>query len=319
MTDNEFLEFDRITKIRSIIDKYGEDNFYIAYSGGKDSCVLSKLVDLALPDNDIPRVFCDTGIEYNLIRKFVNQQMESDSRIIIIRPNVSIVSMLEEDGYPFKSKDFSQKVHTYRTKGMTTTIEKYLTRQSNGFYCPNKLRYIFEQDSTPFKISDLCCKRLKIEPFKVYEKRSNRKISIKGLLKSEKGRRLKSHCTIFNQRGKLKSFNPIVEVTNEWEDWFIDEHDIELCALYYEPYCFERTGCKGCPFSLKLAEQLNVMKKYFPEEHKQCEIIWEPVYAEYRRIGYRLPTTDWIDIYNKQLEEHRRQLQERRNQWEKKH
>ena len=56
MTDNEFLLFDRITKIKSVVNQYGEDNFYISFSGGKDSTVLSALVDMALPDNNIPRV-----------------------------------------------------------------------------------------------------------------------------------------------------------------------------------------------------------------------------------------------------------------------
>ena len=71
MTDNEFLLFDRLEKIKSIINQYGEDNFYISFSGGKDSCVVSALVDKALPDNKIPRVYANTGIEYNMIRDFV--------------------------------------------------------------------------------------------------------------------------------------------------------------------------------------------------------------------------------------------------------
>lgn len=45
---------------------------------------------------------------------------------------------------------------------------------------------------------------------------------------------------------------------------------------------------KGCPFALKLRDQLDVMKKLLPNEYKQCEIIWKPVYSEYRRIKYRL-------------------------------
>jgi hypothetical protein len=45
---------------------------------------------------------------------------------------------------------------------------------------------------------------------------------------------------------------------------------------------------KGCPFALKLQEELDKMEEYFPNERKQCEIIWKPVYDEYRRIGYRL-------------------------------
>jgi hypothetical protein len=30
------------------------------------------------------------------------------------------------------------------------------------------------------------------------------------------------------------------------------------------------------------------MQKLLPNEYKQCETIWKPVYDEYRRIGYRL-------------------------------
>lgn len=69
---------------------------------------------------------------------------------------------------------------------------------------------------------------------------------------------------------------------------FIKLNKIRLCELYYPPYNFKRSGCKGCPYSLNLQNQLDVMAQYMPEELKQCEAIWKPVYDEYRRIGYRL-------------------------------
>ena len=77
MTENEFLLADRIAKIKSTIEKYGEENFYISFSGGKDSTVLSALVDIALPGNTIPRVYANTGIEYKLILEFVERERES--------------------------------------------------------------------------------------------------------------------------------------------------------------------------------------------------------------------------------------------------
>lgn len=64
MTENEFILQDRLGVIRDTINKYGEDNFYISFSGGKDSTVVHHLVDMALPENKIPRVFANTGIEY---------------------------------------------------------------------------------------------------------------------------------------------------------------------------------------------------------------------------------------------------------------
>ena len=117
MIDNEFLLYDRLTKIQSVIRKYGEENFYISFSGGKDSTVLSALVDMALPDNKIPRVYANTGIELNMIRDFVFEKQKQDERIIVIKPSVPIKKMLERDGYPFKSKMHSTYVKKYRRLG----------------------------------------------------------------------------------------------------------------------------------------------------------------------------------------------------------
>ena len=68
----------------------------------------------------------------------------------------------------------------------------------------------------------------------------------------------------------------------------VEQFKIELPEVYYPPYNFKRTGCKGCPFAIELQNELDVLEKYFPEERKQCEVIWKPVYDEYRRLGYRL-------------------------------
>ena len=69
--DNELLLFDRIEIIKTTIAKYGEENFYLSFSGGKDSTILHYLLDMALPNNQIPRVFINTGIEYQAIVDFV--------------------------------------------------------------------------------------------------------------------------------------------------------------------------------------------------------------------------------------------------------
>lgn len=139
---NEVILTDRLQKIKQIITQHGEENFYNSFSGGKDSTVLSALVDMALPNNQIPRVYANTGIELNMIRDFVFDMAKTDDRVVIIKPSV-----------------------------------------------PNN---------------------------------------------------------------------------------------------------FDRTGCKGCPFAINLQHELDTLEKYFPNERKQCEIIWKPVYNEYRRLGYRL-------------------------------
>lgn len=240
--DNEFLLYDRLEKIRSVIQQYGEENFYISFSGGKDSTVLSDIIDVALPGNKIPRVYVDTGIEYALIRSFVKGKAETDPRFIIIAPSKNIRKTLEQYGYPFK-------------------------------------------------VSEKCCDMLKKQPLKHFVKEYKKPYAITGIRAAEGGGRSTSTCIVI-QREKLKYFNPLAVCTDDFIEWYIKNRSVTLCELYYPPYNFRRTGCKGCPFNRYLQKELDTLERFFPQERKQCEIIWKPVYDEYRRIGYRLKKED---------------------------
>ena len=298
MTDNEFLLFDRIEKIKSVIGQYGEENFYISFSGGKDSTVLSALVDMALPGNRIPRVYADTGIELNMVRDFVYDMQKRDDRVHIVKPLVPIKEMLEREGYPFKSKEHSKFVERYlrlglNSKSVRAYVELEPTLSGRPIFrpCPKVLRYQFEKDGLSFPISDKCCSRLKEEPIRKWQTENHMAYAIVGIMAAEGGRRTRAQCLAFEYE-HLKRFQPLIPVTKEWEEWLIETKRIEICDIYKSPYNFERTGCKGCPFALYLQEELDILEKYFPAERKQCEIIWKPVYAEYRRIGYRLKKDD---------------------------
>lgn len=104
-------------------------------------------------------------------------------------------------------------------------------------------------------------------------------------------------CILTDKKGNLKKFHPLLVVDEEWEEWFIEKHNIKLCKLYYEPFNFKRTGCKGCPYSLDLQEQLTIMELYLPNERKQCEAIWDKVYQEYRRLNYRLKKDEQLKLF----------------------
>ena len=290
--ENDFILQDRLQKIRQIINQYGEDNFAISFSGGKDSTVLSALIDMAIPGNAIPRVFADTGIELKMIRDFVLEKQKTDSRVVVIKPAVSIKRSLEENGYPFKSKGHSRFVDRYQRIGKCDSVKQYLGERedkkpwSSIKSCPKKLKYQFEKDF-PMRVSDNCCVRMKEEPLEKWQKENKKKYFIIGLMREEGGRRDSATCLAF-RGNKLKAFQPMVSLTKEWEEWFIKEFDVQISDIYKLPYNFTRTGCKGCPFALKLQNELDTLEKFFPTERKQCESIGKPVYEEYRRIGYRL-------------------------------
>lgn len=287
--DNELLLFDRIEIIKATNQKYDlENNAYISFSGGKDSTILHYLIDLALPNNKIPRVFINTGIEYLDIVKFVKELANKDERFVFIRPTKPIKKVLEEFGYPFKSKQHAHNVAIYQNSGMTITNQKYLGLDTKTkFLCPEILKYQFSDDFK-IKISDKCCYKLKKEPAKLWAEQNKKTITMTGMRSEEGGmRNYQKDCAIFDGNDLVK-FHPLKPITNEFAEWFIEKYNIDLCVLYKPPFNFKRTGCKGCPFSLDLQQQIDFMSIWRERERVQCENIWKPIYDEYRRIGYRL-------------------------------
>ena len=286
--DNEFLTFDRIVKIRSVIEKYGEESCYLSFSGGKDSTVLSHLLDKAIPGNKVTRAYMDTGIDYALMRRHIVELQKNDPRIVMVKPAVNIKTALERDGYPFKSKEHSMYVGIYQNSGFTKSVERYLypDESRKTFGCPDSLRYQFT-DEFKLKCSKKCCFNMKEKPLADFAKANGKKVALIGILGDEKGGRSNAKCMSEGTNGEIH-FQPLTAVDSEWEEWYIQKEQIKLSPLYYPPYSLKRTGCKGCPMALDLQENLDVLGLHFPNERKQCELIWGPVYDEYRRLGYRL-------------------------------
>lgn len=285
---------DRIMVTRRTFEERGIENFAMSWSGGKDSCVMSAIVDMAVPNNKIPRVYADTGLDLTIMRDFVEKQSKIDDRIVKIKPTVNVKNMLEEEGYPFSSKKHSKIHDAYTRLGFdgSSQVRRYLSKHEDGrkwsswFSCPKCLEYQFSDDFK-LKISDKCCIRMKEKPLDKWVKENGYKYHIIGVMSDEGGRRHNATCHAF-RGNKFWAFQPLAPLTKEWEDWFIDKYHIDICDVYKPPYNNQRTGCKGCPFSKHLQEELDMMEKYFPADRKQCERLWKPVYDEYRRIGYRL-------------------------------
>lgn len=293
MNDLEFLLEDRLIKIQSVNDQLDlENNSYLAFSGGKDSTVLHYVLDLAIPNNKIPRVFINTGIEYQYVVDFVKEMAKTDERIKIINLGINIKKMLDDEGYPFKSKEHSLKLGEWQKGSTAKSVIGYKENQGKSkFACPKKLLYQYSNGFN-IKLSDKCCYRLKKDIFHKFEKESNRTIAITGMLSEEGGQRRNLLNCLTRNKGKVVKFHPLLVCDSEFENYVIEKYNIKLCKLYYPPFNFKRTGCKGCPYSLDLQNQLDVMEKLLPNERKQCEQIWKVVYDEYRRINYRLKKED---------------------------
>lgn len=292
MTEQEFLFDleDRGAKIKAVNEQLDLLNkSYIAISGGLDSTIVSYLIDLYLPNNNIPRVFQNTGIEYIEIVKFVKEWAKRDKRIIILNQERNIKKTLNEYGYPFKSKEHAMRVNDFNRGSMANYIQKYITgidkdEKETRFKCPKILLYQFEYRGK-CHYSRACCYKLKKEQMHRWERLNNKSIVITGMRQEEGGNRRNISCL----SKKLDKFHPLAPITEAWEWEFIKRYNIDICKLYYPPFNFKRTGCKGCPNNEDIFETLETLKKLLPNEYKQCWHLWRPVYEEYIRLGYRLP------------------------------
>lgn len=173
--DFELTLFDRLEMIRSVLQDVDDDTAYVSFSGGKDSTVLHYMIDEAIPHNRYARVFSNTGIEFQAIVDFVKWMAEKDDRFEIITPGRNIKKMLEEDGYPFKSKLHSSNLDLYQRLGDSAKKPKaYVTPPENSscarYQCPKCLLYQFTEDGVDFRVSSKCCTNLKKHPFKRYER-----------------------------------------------------------------------------------------------------------------------------------------------------
>ena len=114
-------------RIRQWVNEFGEDGVYVSFSGGKDSTVLLHLVRSLYPG--IKGMFVDTGLEYPEIREFV----KTFENIDIIKPAMNFKKVIETYGYPFISKDVSERVG-YAQKYVKEYLEKKDQQRGSNRY-----------------------------------------------------------------------------------------------------------------------------------------------------------------------------------------
>ena len=270
-------------RIAEWVDYYGEDGVYISFSGGKDSTVLLHLVRSLYPE--VEAVFCNTGLEYPEIVKFV----KDIPNVRILKPELTFKQVIDQKGYPVISKSVANTVRLAR-KNIEKGKDTLRVRQIKGLEVGskfNKGKWEFLLDA-PFKISDECCNEMKKKPFKKYEKETG-KVPFIGTLAVESQQReavyLKTGCNSFNSN-KPKS-TPLGFWTEQDILQYIFENNLTICSVYgavveesdmlgnknYRTTGEQRTGCMFCMFGCHLEKEPNRfqrMKYTHPKQYKYC-------------------------------------------------
>ena len=101
--------------------EFWEGQFYVSFSGGKDSTVLLHMVRELYPD--VEAVFVNTGLEYPEIQKFV----KTFDNVTILRPEMRFDEVIKKYGYPIISKEISECVFQGRL-ALKNNCKKYSYR-----------------------------------------------------------------------------------------------------------------------------------------------------------------------------------------------
>lgn len=304
-------------RIKDAIDYFGVNGLYISLSGGKDSTVVHHLVaevEMELwGEIRIPRVFCDTGLEYPELKEHVLELYKTlpEELGIKIRPEKSFKHVLTNYGYPVLSKSHSFAIRKLTKQNLSERYRnKILWGDERGSMgrLPEKYHYLQEAD---FDISEQCCDVMKKKPFKIYEKETSR-IPIIGVMADESIVRR----TRYIQDGGCNAFNnkrPQSKPIGFWKEQdilqYIFENKIRIPSIYGEVIeginpdgsksftltGVKRTGCMWCILGSHLEDSENnrfiQMKETHPKLYNYCING-----GQYNELGKWIPSNSGLGL-----------------------
>lgn len=210
---------------------------FISTSRGKDSVVMEHLVLTVCKEMNLPMIPC-----------FLNNTL-----------NIYPEEMQYWKDFNLKNDitDFRVFLPPKDENGKQITV--WSIREKNGFMenFRNKKNIIFNPKTgkTITKRSPDCCeqlKRLSVNKFLMTDEGLNFKCSFDGRRAVENRNRsrnaLQRGCTYetkFERPRLIRSFLPILYLTNEDRDRYITENNLLICPTY-EKYDLERMGCRNC-------------------------------------------------------------------------
>ncbi len=236
------------TRIQAVIDRYGEDQCYIGFSGGKDSTILSHIV-LSM-GYKIEHVFSNTRLEYHECIDFANKWCKKNKvKLTTVFPEMRPEEIWKKFGYPMFSKEIADILERVRLNGVEKVNPKKLKR----------VRSFLKYKDVP--ISGKCCDYLKKKPMKKWAKESGKKVAMLGTRAEESQMRrvvwVRKGCVY--ERGEDEVIvNPIIIFTEKDIKDYAKKHKIRFADIYYQG--MERNGCYACGFGCHLAEENNFQK-----------------------------------------------------------
>lgn len=223
------------------------EGYYLAFSGGKDSCVCKALLDMSGCKYDAH--YRVTGIDPPELVKFIKE----------FHPDVQREVPRDKDGKPITMWKLIEKKLMPPTRAVRYCCQELKESGGDGRMCVTGVRWAEsinrKNNQGAVLIRD---KKHSKDMIKSGHFVENKKDGVILVNDNEDSRRMIERCYKANKT----TVNPIIEWTDAdvWD--FIKEHEIQYCKLYDEGW--KRIGCLCCPLASKKKRErdLRLYPKY---------------------------------------------------------
>ena len=293
MKDNE-VEF-YLTDLESRFKKIKPNEYYLSYSGGKDSHFLYWFIKEYLKRDDIKVVGINTYMEHHEIRDRILKNSD-----IVLYPEMKPMEVKSKYGSPCFSKIQDDFIDRYQRGSRSKCImERIAPREFVGsdgkvhkssFSLSKKASELLLSGKL-HRVSPKCCKILKKNTAHKFEKETGLK-AILGVRGDEGAMRKSQYKSCFT---KDKKFTPLWDLSDELMDKIIAKYNIEVPNVYKYT---SRTGCMGCPYG---SYKHDTEKELMLISDSQFDFVCEYFKESYEVLGIDVDKIKQ-DRANKQME-----------------
>ena len=279
MDEIDFYLMDLESKFKKINPK----EYYLSYSGGKDSHLLYWFIKKYLHDTEIEIVSVNTYMEHKEIRERMYKYADT-----VLIPKMKPFEIKEKYGSPCFSKIQDDFINRYQNGCRSEYLLKHIYGYT--FVGSDKKEYktLFKLNNNArelllsgklHRVSTNCCKYLKKLPFKAFEKETGKK-AILGVRAKESNMRKSQYKSCFT---KDKKFTPLYDLSDELLEKIYKKYDIEIPKIYEY---IGRTGCAGCPYG-SWKRETKVELDLLPENQRKFVIEYFKESYEVLGIDYK--------------------------------
>lgn len=236
--------------------KIKKGEYYLSYSGGRDSHFLYWFIKEYLQDNTIPIISVNTRMEHSDIKARILQNADE-----VLIPKLTPFEIKEKYGIPCFTKWQDEMIRRYQNGSRAISTMQSITGEGRIKFKLNNTAKELLLSGKLHRCSPDCCKWTKKIPLAEFEKRTDLKPII-GVRGQESNTRENKYTRCLNKKGQ---FTPLWDWTDKELRMAEMFYNITVPPVYDE---LDRTGCFGCPYGWHGKNTIKELQMLSPAQRK---------------------------------------------------